>query len=254
MNLRAVTFDFWATLALTDRPQSVARHTARLDALWSVLTATGATIDRDALSKLLLREWTHYNAVWEAEQRTLLNPERLAWLLTALGLDPLNKLEHDAICGAFDASLWCGEPTPAPGALAALQALSERGLKLAVISDTSFSTGRTLRRWLARHHMLPYFSALTFSDEAGRSKPHPDVFFNTLAALSVPPSAAAHIGDSLRTDISGALNVGMRALLYFPPSPPPPAPNPTPPPPSQPPTSTPHLHHFDDLLSALSIT
>ena len=60
-----------------------------------------------------------------------------------------------------------------------------------------------------------YFTHFTFSDEVGRSKPHPDAFLTTLKALNAEPAEAVHVGDLLRTDVAGAQNVGMRGVQYI---------------------------------------
>jgi putative hydrolase of the HAD superfamily len=104
-------------------------------------------------------------------------------------------------------------PTLVPEAKAVLVDLADR-YKLAVISDTGITPGRILRRLLERDEIIGYFSHLTFSDEVGRSKPHPDAFLTTLEALVVEPSEAVHVGDLLRTDVAGAQAVGMRAVQY----------------------------------------
>jgi len=70
---------------------------------------------------------------------------------------------------------WCISPDPIAGAREALAAL--HGVyPLIIVSDAIFSPGRALRELLARAGMLEYFSAFVFSDEAGWSKPAPQVF------------------------------------------------------------------------------
>jgi FMN phosphatase YigB (HAD superfamily) len=86
---------------------------------------------------------------------------------------------------------------------------------LAIISDTGITPGRVLRQILEKDGVLGYFSHLTFSDELGWSKPHPEAFLSTLIALNARPDSAVHIGDLLRTDILGAQSVGMRAVQYI---------------------------------------
>jgi putative hydrolase of the HAD superfamily len=71
-----------------------------------------------------------------------------------------------------------------------------------------------LRDWMASQRILSYFTHLTFSDELGVSKPHPDAFLTTLSRLEVLPEEAVHIGDLPRTDIAGAKGVGMRAIRF----------------------------------------
>ncbi len=72
-----------------------------------------------------------------------------------------------------------------------------------------------LRKVLERDGLLPAFQFLAFSDEIGVTKPVPEIFLRTLAALDARPEEAAHIGDLPETDLAGARAVGMRAVLFL---------------------------------------
>ena len=87
--------------------------------------------------------------------------------------------------------------------------------RLGLISDTGITPGRVLRQIMEEDGILDYFIHLTFSDEIGFSKPHPDAFLTTLKHLQVSPDQAVHVGDLLRTDIAGAKRVNMRAVQYI---------------------------------------
>ena len=105
-------------------------------------------------------------------------------------------------------------PVLIPGVLEVLPRLAER-YPLGLISDVGLTPGRVLREFLRRDGLLPLFRVLTFSDEAGRTKPVPEVFLRTLAALDARPEQAAHIGDLPETDLAGARSVGMHAVLFL---------------------------------------
>src|SRR5262249_51168368 len=77
-----------------------------------------------------------------------------------------------------------------------------------------FSPGRVLRRVLADSGILPAFDSLVFSDEAGCSKPHLEVFKRTATRLGTEPERMAHIGDLEHTDIVGAKAAGYRAIRF----------------------------------------
>jgi len=68
--------------------------------------------------------------------------------------------------------------------------------------------------FLERDGLLPYFSSLTFSDETGFPKPDPRMFQLTLAEMKVEAATSLHVGDTPRTDIAGALSMGMRAVRF----------------------------------------
>ncbi len=63
--------------------------------------------------------------------------------------------------------------------------------------------------------MLDRFAAWAFSDETGWFKPAPEAFEPALRALGVTdPTRVAHVGDNRRTDVAGALALGMTAVRY----------------------------------------
>src|SRR4029434_2234803 len=73
----------------------------------------------------------------------------------------------------------------------------------------------TLRDRLTGFGLLRWFDGWSFSDETGWFKPAPAAFLPALEALDVSdPTAAAHVGDNRRTDVAGALALGMTAVRY----------------------------------------
>lgn len=92
-------------------------------------------------------------------------------------------------------------------ALPVLEELRAHGLKLGLVSNGS----RDLLEFAA-HHALEVDVAIG-SRAFGRTKPHPSIFREALAALDVRPDEAAMVGDSYADDIEGARALGMRALL-----------------------------------------
>lgn len=60
--------------------------------------------------------------------------------------------------------------------------------------------------------LRPYFDVVTVSGEIGIGKPDRQVFDLTLKRLGLPVDSAVMVGDNLRTDIAGALGVGMCAV------------------------------------------
>ena len=71
-----------------------------------------------------------------------------------------------------------------------------------------------LRQVLTNHGLLDMFDSLIFSDEAGRAKPHLEVFKRAARLLSAEPAAIVHVGDLERTDIVGAKQAGYRAIRF----------------------------------------
>ncbi len=209
MSIKAITFDFWATL-YTSNP--VDRHRRLRELQQMVEQRAGVSLTMEAVQaavRVARKTWTR---VWMEEYRTLTTDEWLEIMLAELHL-PLPAADRGEIQHRLATSVYEDLPTLVPDAAEALPQLA-RTYRLAVISDTGLTPGWVLRELMARDGILPYFDHLTFSDELGRSKPHPDAFLSTLRALGVEPAEAVHVGDLLRTDIAGAKGVGMRGVQY----------------------------------------
>jgi FMN phosphatase YigB (HAD superfamily) len=104
-------------------------------------------------------------------------------------------------------------PPVVPGIKQALDVLSKI-YKLGVICNTGWHSAKTVRQLLKDYDFPKYFSHLTFSDEAGVAKPHKQVFEYTVEKLGFGTEEAVHIGDSEYSDIVGAKQANMRAILF----------------------------------------
>jgi HAD superfamily hydrolase (TIGR01509 family) len=91
----------------------------------------------------------------------------------------------------------------------ALRRLAGAGLKIGLISNTQ----RPLDEFAAHFALENIFSAAISSAELGFLKPHPAIFEAALAAVGEPAGAAVMVGDSVKADIEGARQIGMRAVL-----------------------------------------
>src|SRR5438132_13785556 len=60
-----------------------------------------------------------------------------------------------------------------------------------------------------REHCAPLVTSAGF----GRIKPHPAIFAHVLDAWGIAAGSAVMIGDTLRADIQGAHEAGMRSIL-----------------------------------------
>jgi len=92
-------------------------------------------------------------------------------------------------------------------ALPVIAELRNRGLKLALLSNT----GRDLNEFVA-HHRIDVDVFLT-SRLHGKTKPHETIFRRILELLDVRPEEALMVGDTLQDDVEGARAVGMQAVL-----------------------------------------
>ncbi len=94
-----------------------------------------------------------------------------------------------------------------PEAPAVLAALSGK-YRLGVIANQAKGLKERLREW----GILPYFSAVASSWEAGFIKPDPALFRYALSLAGCAPKEAAMIGDRLDNDIAPAKALGMKTV------------------------------------------
>ena len=212
--LKAVTFDLWQTLIL-DRPEGLRQARAgRVQGIHEILARHGHVVRRADVDRAYDAVGEHLEALWKT-QRDIGTRGQVRILLDCLGLDGA-VAGDDRIMRALDEAyclpILSALPVANAGAAEVLEALSARGLALALICNTGRTPGTMLRIVLERLGLRRFLSALTFSDEIGLRKPHAEIFLRTLAALAVPPAHVAHVGDDLTTDIAGARGVGMRAI------------------------------------------
>lgn len=117
------------------------------------------------------------------------------------------RLEPESFVDSFIGAI---EFEPAPGAVAALKALSGAGLELGCVANWDLS----LEPHLHRAGVARYFRTIVSSAEAGLPKPHAAIFLLALERLGVAPGRALHIGDD-PVDRNGARAAG----LFFEPTP-----------------------------------
>jgi len=208
MLIKAITFDFWSTLYhYTQSPRS-----RREQHLRSILAAAGCDdVTAEQVTQAMKEAWDVWDRIWRKEQRTADAAEWLRLFLDNVGAIFPEATFAQAVQGIEEAVV--DMALPVDGVTDVLPRLASR-YKLGIISDTGIAPGRVLRSLLERDSLLSCFSQFTFSDEIGRSKPHPDVFLATLAGLGVAPEQAVHVGDLRHTDIAGARAVGMLAIRY----------------------------------------
>jgi FMN phosphatase YigB (HAD superfamily) len=210
MGLKAITFDFWSTIYQSRTTD----YTQRLLYLREKIEQGSQTaIESARLEGAVKTARARWSRTWMEQQRTMTAAE---WLDVMLGelkvsLPPAVVAEIQA---SMEQSVLTQWPSLAPQIEPVLAELADH-YRLGVISDTGITPGRVLRHILEKDNLAQYFSHLTFSDEVGRSKPHPTAFLTTLNHLGATPAEAVHVGDLLRTDIAGARAVGMRSVQYI---------------------------------------
>lgn len=207
--LRAVTFDFWNTLI---REHNQVRD-RRLDAWLGLLEGEGAAVEREHLGAAFDRSWGRFQDAWRRNLRYDAF-DAVRDLLDHLDLDPPPGVVEGLVSIVTDPDpSW--RPDPTDHVEEVLATLRDAGVRIGIICDVGLTPSRTLRRYLDQHGLLGYFDHWSFSDEVGTFKPDPAIFEHALEGLGgIDPGQAAHIGDLRRTDVAGALAMGMFAVRY----------------------------------------
>lgn len=215
--IQAVTFDYWETLVSegvgrdAEEDGFMRIHQVRR---WSeILSEAGMPVDEESIERTFARNWETFHERWRANVQH--GPaEATPFICELLGVDPSAEVRA-ALLASFEE---VGREAPlclAPGAEGCLRALRDAGIRLGIVCDVGMTSSPTLRERLDGFGVLGYFDHWSFSDEVGCYKPFPAVFEHALAGLRVDdPASAVHVGDGRRTDMAGAMAIGMTAVRY----------------------------------------
>jgi putative hydrolase of the HAD superfamily len=198
---RAVLVDALGTLVALDDPVGGVR---------AALVRRGASAAPELVAAALRAEMAHYRARHRlARDRPgleRLRDECAAVLARELG-PAARGLAPEEVRAALLEGLRFHAFAEVPGALDRLRA---RGSRIVVVSNWDVS----LYDVLAETGLAGRVDAVVTSAEAGVAKPAPAIFHRALAAAGgIAPAAALHAGDDPRTDVRGALDAGLRAVL-----------------------------------------
>ena len=214
--LKAVTFDLWGTL-ITEKPEGTrwtkAERIRRID---EVLRSEQITMDPEAIGHAYATVGERLVVLWET-LRDIGARAQVEWLLDIVQIGksaPRSESMMERLVEAYTHPILLELPVLIDGASDVLATLDARGLRLALICNTGRTPGKILRIILERLNLSKHLSVQIFSDEFGLRKPRPEIFEHTLAALGVKQQEALHVGDTLASDITGALALGMRAVHF----------------------------------------
>ncbi len=146
-----------------------------------------------------------------AERETFRLEHMRRWLAAAgLPADPETaRRARDAYVSEFEETPDHRHYRVFDDVLPALETLRTAGVKTAVISNADADvTALCTHLAFADRVDLIVTSALV-----GWEKPDPRTFRAALDPLGIDPADALHVGDQPRSDVAGALGVGMRAVL-----------------------------------------
>lgn len=208
--MEAVTFDFWNTL-MWEEPGSLKKK--RLEVWSESLPRLGVTVEPERLKSAHDAAHQEYVGRWTAGLQFRVE-EAVAHMLERLD-GQLGAEVEEALVEGFSEGGRRAAVHPSDGVRACLEGLKAEGVRLGIICDIGLTPSTVVRELLERHDLLAFFDGTSFSDEVGRYKPDRAIFEHALESVGgVEPERAAHVGDRLRTDVGGALAIGMTAVRY----------------------------------------
>ncbi len=210
-SIDAITFDHWNTLVHEETGHNLSHR--RIDAWVARLTEEGHPIEPELLRGTFATTWEAFTVDWHAGvQRSGADAARHA--LSILDLPITDELRGELV----DHFVNAGQSVEFPlteGIEVCLHTLKAAGVKIGIICDVGFTPSAHLRDHLDRRGLLKYFDGWSFSDDVGAYKPDRVIFEHALGTLGNPaPDRVVHVGDLRRTDVAGALGMGMTAVRY----------------------------------------
>ncbi len=169
---------------------------------------------QEQIEKAIKKEHKVAFDVWKNEQRTMNLSDRIRITLDELDLD-VSEDDINKLVTTYNNFIFYRPPVQAKNLNDTLERILDRGIKLAVISDTGYILGSNIKKFLESRDLLKYFSAFSFSDETGSAKPNRKAFTKIMDDFNIDdPSSLLHVGDMEEIDVFGANNAGFKSCIY----------------------------------------
>jgi FMN phosphatase YigB (HAD superfamily) len=208
--VEAVTFDFWNTL-MWEEPGSLRQH--RLETWARGLADASVPVERDRLERAHDAAHDEYVESWTAGRQFRVE-HAVERMVPALGAGD-DGVIRAILAEGFDEGGRLAAIHPSGGVRECLQALADAGVRMGIVCDIGLTPSPVVGELLERHGLLGFFDGMSFSDQVGHYKPARAIFEHALASVGgAAPERAAHVGDRRRTDVAGAIAMGMTAVRY----------------------------------------
>ena len=209
--IRAITFDFWQTLYADNMELLKQREDHRAIHCKEFLSKCNYQFTLEQVKHAYQMTHEMVSEAWQIHHGISME-ECISKFSETLGIN-LTPFQENQVKSITGNSTLLHPPPLVPFVKDLLPQLIDK-YQLGIISDTGITAGTFLREMLKNDEILDYFSVQTFSDETGFTKPDVVQFKKTLEKMRINPSEAVHIGDLVRTDITGAKNAGMYAIRF----------------------------------------
>ncbi len=202
--LKLVCIDCWDTI-LMDRKEWAGLIE---ETLWRELLNGGRLVERSKAGIAFDQEARNFRARLEGEQISVPNKERVINFARLLEIS-LSVNEVAKVSASVDSVILQPPPELNVGVSAFLAELAHKAIEICIISNTGWFSGRAIRIACNYHEISRFVTHMVFSDEVGRAKPSTRIFRDALEASRCIPEEAVHIGDTIATDVKGALASGI---------------------------------------------
>ena len=165
----------------------------------------------DALFDELNRRFGVY-ARW-AQERMCELPEIEIWTRWVLREYPAEQIAPIASQLGFAFRERNGRSVIKPDANATIEALSRRGYRLGLISNTTSAIDSP--DTLEQAGMSKYFETMILSTVCGIRKPSPEIFWLATRAMNIDPACCAYLGDRISRDVVGSRNAGFAMAILI---------------------------------------
>lgn len=206
--LQAMFFDMGSTLSL--------QTPTREDVLVQFLHTQGYERSPQDIRYALLRADTWWHQWNEAHTFGWNDPDKRQTMrelyrnefMAALSMDNSDGL-RTALADVWGTSIMRRHNAIFPDVMLTLEALRERGIRLAIVSNWDNS----LQSHCDELGLTPLFETIVGSLAVGYEKPDPRIFHVALQRLGLQPQQVMHVGDIYASDVVGARRAGITPIL-----------------------------------------
>jgi FMN phosphatase YigB (HAD superfamily) len=209
--IKFYSFDFWNTLAYSNSDFKKKRAELILGLFENNITISDVT-------ETFTKVGAAYNKHQESGMAILSPLELLDKVLNELypsvSFPDLTNLKFE-----IDSLFLKYPPKLDNNIISSIEKIQNYDKACSITSNTAFISGHVIRQFLSNVNLLDNFSFCLFSDEVGLGKPSSTIYeLLYLKAKAIHPqlkkSELLHIGDNDLADYKGALEFGLKSMLY----------------------------------------
>ncbi|KAF4968557.1 hypothetical protein FSARC_4072 [Fusarium sarcochroum] len=208
LTTRSIFFDLDNTLF--DHYHSLRCAISAVQNNYPGLTGIETQMLADQYNKALQKAYNSYLDKEVTYEET--ESQKVKLFFGALGL-PEPTLEDIKNFRAIYKPVYRANRRATPGSVETLARLRENGYQTAIITNGQVEDQSAKAKAIEIHHLV---DRIITSEEAGYRKPDIRIFQYAMEQLGASPNTICMIGDSADSDIRGALDAQLTAILYSP--------------------------------------